>query len=58
MELNITNETTIRILNSLSIKLDLPIDKVIDLAVAYMDVNTVLAMGHKLSQELKTLESV
>lgn len=58
MSITIDRETTVSILNSLAIKLDLPIEDVVDLVVAYMDVDTVLAMGKKLSDELKTLESV
>jgi hypothetical protein len=56
MNVTITNDKVISILNSLSTQLDLSIEDVVKLCVAYMDVDTVLSLGHKLSAELKSTE--
>ena len=54
MQLTISNPTVISILESLSGKLDLPVETIIELVLAYTDSDKVLAHGKQLSQELKT----
>ena len=56
MQLNIYHEVTIDILSTLATRLDLPIEEVVKLCVAWMDVDKVQELGHKLSEELKTTE--
>ena len=53
MQLNIYHQVTIDILSTLATRLDLPIEEVVKLCVAWMDADKVLALGHKLSTELK-----
>ena len=54
MQLNLTNPLTTSILHNLSIKLDLPVETIIELVLAYTDSDKVLDQGKQLSQELKT----
>lgn len=54
MQINLTNPTVISILNNLSIKIDLPVETVIELVLAYTDSDKVLDQGKQLSQELKS----
>jgi len=54
MQLNITNPLTTSILHNLSIKLDLPVETIIELVLAYTDSDEVLERGKQLSQELKS----
>ena len=53
MQLTIDNHTVISILESLSTKLDLSIEAILELCIAHTDSDQVLALGEKLSQELK-----
>lgn len=54
MQLNLTNPLTTSILHNLSIKLDLPVETIIELVLAYTDSDKVLEHGKQLSQELKS----
>ena len=54
MQLNLTNPLTTSILHNLSIKLDLPIETIIELVLVYTDSDKVLEHGKQLSQELKS----
>lgn len=54
MQLTINNPTVISILESLSGKLDLPVETIIELVLAYTDSDKVLDQGKQLSQELKS----
>lgn len=54
MQINLTNPTTISILHNLAIKLDLPVETIIELVLAYTDSEQVLAHGKQLSQEMKS----
>ena len=53
MQLNLTNPLTTSILHNLSIKLDLPVETIIELVLAYTDSDKVLEHGKQLSKELK-----
>jgi len=52
MQLNLTNPLTTSILHNLSIKLDLPVETIIELALAYTDSDKVLEHGKQLSEEM------
>jgi len=54
MQLNLTNPNVISILETLSAKLDLPFEAVLELCIAYTDSDKVLELGKQLSQELKS----
>ena len=54
MQINITNPLTTSILHYLSIKLDLPIETIIELVLAYTDSDKVLEHGKQLREELKS----
>lgn len=54
MQINLTNPLTTSILHNLSTKLDLPIETVIELVLAWTDSYKVLAHGKQLSKELKS----
>ena len=54
MQINLTNPLTTDILTNLSIKLDLPVETVIELVLAYTDSDKVLEHGKQLSKELKS----
>ena len=51
MNLNLSNPTTISILQSLVNQLDLPIETIIDLVLAYADIDKVLSVGKQLKLE-------
>lgn len=53
MQLNLTNPTVTSILHNLSIKLDLPVETIIELVLAWTDSDKVLEHGKQLSEELK-----
>lgn len=53
MQINLTNPLTTSILHNLSIKLDLPVETIIELVLAWTDSDKVMAHGKQLSQELK-----
>lgn len=54
MQVNLTNPTVTDIFNKLIIKLDLPVETVIELVLAYTDSDKVLEHGKQLSKELKS----
>lgn len=51
MNLNLSNPTTINILQSLVNQLDLPIETVIELTLAFTDSDQVLTVGKQLKLE-------
>ena len=51
MNLNLSNPTTISILQSLVNQLDLPIETIIELVLAYADIDKVLSVGKQLKLE-------
>jgi hypothetical protein len=53
MNLKLTNPTVVNVLETLCQKLDLPAEEVIELCIAHTDIDSVLAVGKKYSEELK-----
>ena len=53
MQLNLTNPLTTSILHNLSIKLDLPVETIIELVLAYTDSDKVLEHGKQIHEEMK-----
>lgn len=54
MQLNLNNPNVISILHNLSSKLQLPIETIVELCIAWTDSDKVLEHGKQLSQELKS----
>lgn len=54
MKVNLTNPIVISILETLSSRLELSFETVIELVLAYTDSDKVLDQGKQLSQELKS----
>ena len=54
MNVTLTNPKTISIITSLAEQLDLDTNNIVNLAVAFMHVDSVLSLGKQLSEQLKS----
>jgi hypothetical protein len=53
LNVNLTNPNVISVLETLASRLDLPVEEVIELCISHTDIDSVLAVGKKYSEELK-----